>query len=284
MKLLTNKRCIIGEGPIWNEREQKLYFTNGFGNEICTYDLKTDKLSVRSLPFGVSAFAFDINNRLIVSHADGVHILNDDDSLSPIYDNTIFEIKHANDMKVGPDGAIYVGTQSEKRKGISDNINGKLYRISPGGNVKILLDGLLLSNGMEWSIDETKFYHTDSDTQIITEYVFDKTNGTIKFSGRQISVPGVDGFTIGKDGCLYVGCWGGGHIAIVGTATLKICDYLKLPTNIPTSCAFCGENMTVLAITPASYTANLAKDEAAGFTLLTEMKTKGRHPYLFGAK
>ena len=184
MKILTNKRCIIGEGPIWNEREQKLYFTNGFGNEICTYDFKTDKLSVRSLPFGVSAFAFDINNRLIISHAGGVHILNEDDSLSSIYDNTNFEIKYANDMKVGPDGAIYDGTQSEKRKGISDKINGKLYRISPRGNVKILLDGLLLSNGMEWSIDETKFYHTDSDTQIIKEYDFDKENGTIKFSGR----------------------------------------------------------------------------------------------------
>lgn len=284
MKILTDKRCIIGEGPIWNEREQKLYFTNGFGNEICTYDFTTDKVSVRALPFGIAAFAFDIYDRLIISHAGGVHILNEDDSLSPIYDNEKFEIKYANDMKVGPDGAVYVGTQSEKRKGISDKINGKLYRISPGGNVKVLLDGLLLSNGMEWSIDETKFYHTDSDTQIIKEYNFDKENGAISFSSRQILVPGVDGFTIGKDGYLYIGCWGGGHIAIVDTATLKICDYLKLPTNIPTSCAFCGENMDVLAITTASYTANLAEDKAAGFTLLQEIKTKGRHPYLFGAK
>ena len=93
MKILTDKRCIIGEGPIWNEREKKLYFTNGLGNEICTYGFTTHKVSARSLPFGVSAFAFDINNRLIVSHAGGVHILNEDDSLSPIYDNEKFEIK-----------------------------------------------------------------------------------------------------------------------------------------------------------------------------------------------
>ena len=284
MKILDNKRCIIGEGPIWNSKEKRLYFTNGFGKEICTYDFATDKVSVRALPFGVSAFAFDIDNRLIISHAGGVHILREDDSLSPIYDNEKFKIEYANDMKVGPDGAIYVGTQSEKRKGISDKIDGKLYRISPDGDVRVLLGGLLLSNGMDWSVDERKFYHTDSDTQIIKEYDFDKTRGVITYSGRQISVPGVDGFTIGKDGYLYIGCWGGGHIAIVDTSTFEICDYTSLPANIPTSCAFCGDNMDILAITTASYTADLKEDKNAGFTLLKEMKKQGRLPYLFGAK
>ncbi|MBQ8321981.1 MAG: SMP-30/gluconolactonase/LRE family protein [Clostridia bacterium] len=282
MKILTDKRCIIGEGPIWSEKEQKLYFTNGFGNEICTYDFTTDKVSVRALPFGISSFAFDINNRLIISHEGGVHILNDSGSISQIYDHTKFEIKHANDMKVGPDGAIYVGTQSEKRKGISDKIDGKLYRISSDGSVRVLLDGLLLSNGMEWSIDETKFYHTDSDTQIIKEYSFDKASGAITYSGRQIAVLGVDGFTIGKDGRLYVGCWGGGHIAVVDTSSLEICDYIDIPTQIPTSCSFCGENMDILAITTASFGADIKDDKNAGFTIVKKSKTVGRLPYLFG--
>lgn len=285
MKILSRKRCKLGEGPIWNEKEQKLYYTNGYGaNELCIYDIKTEALNTRKLPFGAAAYAFDIENRLIVSHAGGVHILNDDDTLTPIYDNEIYKIEFANDMKVGPDGAIYVGTQSRKRKKLSDDIDGKLYRIAPNGEVSVLLDGLLLSNGMDWSVDERKFYHTDSDTQIVKEYDFDKANGAISFSGRQISVPGVDGFTIGADGLLYVGCWGGGHIAIVDTSSLTICDYINLPTNIPTSCAFCGENMNVLAITTASYTADLEEDKNAGFTLLKEMKIQGRPPYLFGAK
>ena len=173
-EILSSKRCKLGEGPIWNVREQRLYCTNGYGaNELCIYDVVTDKLTVRKLPFGVAAYAFDTQGRLIISHAEGVHILNDDDTLTPIYDNNLYKIDFANDMKVGPDGAIYVGTQSRKRKKISDDIDGKLYRISTEGEVDILLDGLLLSNGMEWSIDETKFYHTDSGTQIIKEYFFD---------------------------------------------------------------------------------------------------------------
>ena len=44
MKILSKKRCNLGEGPIWNEKEQKLYFTNGYGaNELCIYDIKNKK-------------------------------------------------------------------------------------------------------------------------------------------------------------------------------------------------------------------------------------------------
>ena len=283
MKILTDKRCNIGEGPIWNDKEQKLYYTNGFGgNEICTYDFKTQTASARPLPFGVAAFAFDTQNRLIVSHVNGVHILNDDNSFTPIYDNEKYKIQFANDMKVGPDGAIYVGTQSGKRKGVSDKIDGKLYRISSSGEVEILLDDLILSNGMEWSMDETKFYHTDSDTHVIKEYHFDKNTGKIRFTGRQVCVEGVDGFTIGQDNRLYVACWGRGHVAVVELANMQVVEYIPTPCSIPTSCGFCGENMDILAITTASYTANLEKDKNAGFTLLQKMNVTGRKIWRFG--
>lgn len=281
MKLLTQKRCIIGEGPIWNKREKKLYFTNGFGNEICIYDFQTNNVNVRSLPFNGVAFAFNTENRLIVSHASGTHFLNDDNSLSPIYDTSKYQIKYANDMKVGPDGAIYVGTQSEKRLRISNKINGKLYRISPNGEVDTLLDNLTLSNGMEWSIDETKFYHTDSATSIIKEYDFDKLTGKINFTGRQVCVDGVDGFTIGKNNNLYVGCWGEKHIAVVDSKYFQIINHIPLPCTIPTSCGFCGKNMDILAITTASYTVDITQDQNAGFTILKKLNVKGRPPYLY---
>lgn len=252
-KVLDTKRCKLGEGPIWNARENKLYYTNGYGaSEVCIFDITTETLSVRKLPFDAAAYAFNTTNRLIISHVDGVHTLNDDDTLKPIYDNNLHKINFANDMKVGPDGAIYVGTQSRKRKKLSDDIDGKLYRISPEGDVKILIDGLLLSNGMEWSIDEKKFYHTDSDTGIIKEYNFDNSSGDIEFTGREVYVPGVDGFTIGYDQRLYIGCWGQGHISVVNTETMCVEEEIKIPVNIPTSCCFCGEQMDILAITSVS--------------------------------
>ena len=282
MKILSEKRCNIGEGPIWNEKEKRLYYTNGAGgNELCIYDPKTEVLTARSLPFGVAAYAFTKENGLIVSHAGGVDILNPDQTLTPLYDKACCDIRYANDMKVGPDGRIYVGTQSSKRKGISEAIDGKLYSIDRQGNVRILLDGLRLSNGMEWSLDEKRFYHTDSDTGIIREYFFDKESGDIAFSGREVAVCGVDGFTIGEDGCLYVGCWGQGHVAVVDTETLTVKSFIDIPAKIPTSCGFMGEGMEHLAVTTADWGSDLEKDPNAGFTVIMKMKTHGRLPYLF---
>ena len=282
MKLICNHRCIIGEGPIWNEKEKRLYYTNGMGgNEICMLDIYTGELKTRPVDIGVAAFAFTKDNRLIVSRRDGVFILDKDNTTKELYDTTKIEISLANDMKVGPDGRIYVGTQSGKRAGISDETNGKLYSIDKNGNVRVLLNNLLLSNGLEWSIDEKRFYHTDSDTQIIKEYDFDKLNGEISFTGREIIVPGVDGFTIDNNDKLYVGCWGKGHVAVVDTLSMSVVEHIPVPAMIPTSCGFAGNNMKMLTVVTASFTADLTKDKNAGSTVMEKMNIGGRKSYLF---
>jgi len=48
VKVLNEKRCIIGEGPIWNEKEQALYFTNGFQKEVCIYNFMTEQMHMRT--------------------------------------------------------------------------------------------------------------------------------------------------------------------------------------------------------------------------------------------
>lgn len=283
MKILSKKRCIIGEAPIWNPFDNKLYHVNGYGaNEICCIDLETKKNTVRKLDFGVAAIGFSIKNDMLISCSDGAFILNADGTRKPLYDMSKYEIKYGNDAKVGPDGRFYIGTQSSKRKGVGDAIDGKLYSIDKNGEVKILLDGLILSNGFDWSMDEKHFYHTDSDTEIIKEYNFDKEKGAISFTGRQIKVPGVDGFTIDQNDFLYVACWGYGHITVIDTADMQIKKYIEVPAKIPASCAFVGNDMEKLVIVTATLGADLEKDKNAGYTFICDTNTKGRKPYLFG--
>ena len=284
MKILTNKRCYIGESPIWNEREEKLYFTNGKEREVCAYDVQTDVLTVRRVPAWVSAVAFTEDNRLILSHTGGVHILGNNDELIPLYNEEKHPIKYAGDMKVGPDGALYVGTISEKFRGVSEKADGKLYRISPYGEVEILQDGLLLPNGLEWSMDEKKFYHADSGASCIQEYFFDKESGKIRISGRQVRVEGVDGLTIGANGSLFVSCAWKKYIAVIDGETLTVTRCIPFSDTFPMSCAFCGQDMDVLAVTTASDTADLTINPNAGFTVLTKQATTGRKPYLFKGK
>ena len=282
MKIISNKRCVIGEGPVWNEKEGLLYYTNGMEKEICMLDVYTGELKIRPVEIGVAAMAFTKDNRLIVSRHDGVFILNKDNTREKLYDVTKTKIRFANDMKVGPDGSIYVGTQSGRRAGISDKIDGKLYRIDKTGNVHILLENLGLSNGLEWSIDEKYFYHTDSDTHTIKEYSFDKISGNIEFTGRMVKVEGVDGLTINRNNDILAACWGKGHIAVVDTTEFKIKSYIDIPAGIPASCAFSGNNMEFLAVVTACFGADTQTDVNAGFTFVCETNDCGRTPYLFG--
>ena len=281
MEILCDKKCIIGESPVWNEFNEKLYQTNGFGNEIVIIDIFSKEVTLRSLPFGVAAIAFSKNGDMLISKRDGAFILNDDNSLTPLYDTKKHEIKYGNDAKVGPDGRFYVGTMSSKRKGVGEEIDGKLYSIDNYGNVKTVLDGLILSNGFDWSMDEKRLYHTDSDTGIIKEYDFDKNTGDISFTGRQIKVPGVDGFTIDKNDFLYVACWGQSHIAVVDTKTMQTIEYIPVPAKIPASCCFAGKNMENLIIVTANYDETVKFDTHAGKTFIKNTTTFGRKPYLF---
>jgi sugar lactone lactonase YvrE len=74
MKQLTQKRCIVGEGPIWNDREELLYFVNGIDNEICTYDPATDTIKSYPQAVGVAAIAFSKDGRMLVTRADGAFL------------------------------------------------------------------------------------------------------------------------------------------------------------------------------------------------------------------
>lgn len=282
MKILSSKRCIIGEGPVWCAREGKLYHVNGAEKEICILDITTGESQIRKLTCGIAALAFGQKGELLISNWSGAFFLSADGTTRPMYDPSKFQILYGNDAKVGPDGRFYIGTQSARRMKQGDAIDGKLYCIDPGGAVTVLLDGLKISNGFDWSMDCQRFYHTDSDTHTIREYAFDSDTPSLTFTGRQINVPGVDGFTIDQNDRIYAACWGKGHIAVVDTKTMEIIDHIPVPAQIPASCGFAGENMDQLVVTTANWNSDLAQDPNAGFTFIHDTDTQGRPPFLFG--
>lgn len=276
MEVLSNKRCVIGEGPIWNATEGKLYYVNAFADEVCTWE-PGGRETVRKYDFSVGAMGFCKDGRMLASCTDGVFYLNEDGSRTLLAEAPVY----CNDAKVGPDGRFYVGTQSRKRLGISEAVDGCFYSIDRDGCVKMLLTGLLLSNGFDWSVDERFLYHTDSDTHTIREYAFDKVTGNIAYTGREVSVPGVDGLTVGQDGSIYAACWGRAHVAVVDCRTMTVTRHMDTPVNIPVSCCFMGKDMGRLVITSAAY-GKEADAPLAGCTFIADVGTTGRKPYLFG--
>ena len=277
MQRMGDKPCFIGEGPVWNACENRLYFVDPIESEIVRVDWDTTEVERLPVASAASSFAFTTDDRLLVATKQGVCYRETDGSLSVLSEQAS-AIRYANDGKAGPDGAFYVGTQSEKRMGVSGKINGKLYRVSPNGDVTVLLDGLILSNGMDWSPDGTRFYHTDSDTSLLREYTFQ--NGAITFTGREVSITGIDGLTVAADGRIYVACWGKGQIAVVDPVTFTVTDTVFTPCDIPASCCFAGKDLHDLAVVSADY--HNLNDEVQGYLYRKPMPCCGKQPYIFG--
>lgn len=280
MECISNYHCYIGEGPIWNDRDALLYHVNGGTDEIIIIDPSREAAAVQNMKQQISSMAFTDDNRMIVATQDavGIYTVN---GIVPLYSGTE-TICYANDGKVGPDGRFYVGTQSRARLKLSDAVDGKLYSIDAAGSLRILLDGLILSNGMDWNMAENKFYHTDSALNIIKEYEFDKISGEIMETGRSVHLKGVDGFTIDQKDVIWATCWGAGAVAAIDTNSMQIIDQVDIPAKIPASCAFYGKDMEYLAIVTAKYNLSLEVDPMAGCTFSQRMKTPGRIPYRFG--
>lgn len=58
MEILNNVRTIIGEGPVWNDKEQKLYYVNPYESEYRIIDVYTKETEYIKTDVPVSAIAF----------------------------------------------------------------------------------------------------------------------------------------------------------------------------------------------------------------------------------
>ena len=72
-----------------------------------------------------------------------------------------------------PDGRFYCGSMAyDKRPGA-----GALYRLDPDRSVRVVLDGVTISNGLDWSPDGTLAYYNDTDTFRVDVFDYDRDAG-----------------------------------------------------------------------------------------------------------
>lgn len=63
--------------------------------------------------------------------------------------------------------------------GIVESKKGTLVSLGPQKTIKTHLTGVDISNGLTWSLDNKKFYYIDTPKDVVEEFDFDITNGTI---------------------------------------------------------------------------------------------------------
>jgi len=248
--------CHLGEGPVWNVQQQKLFWTDIFKQEILVYNPDTKSSKVfRKGNLKVGGFAFTHSGAIVLCTDRGIYTLSINSEGLPNGEPTLlFEIPMVqnemfNDITVDPEGRIFAGTLSR-----SDFKNGTLYRLEKGKNPVVVLNNLHCSNGMTFSIDEKQFFHTDSTLYRITKYDYNRKTGEISnpivyFQGTpEIGSP--DGITLDSENHIWAAFWGGACVRRLDTSG-KVVAELSLPVKQPSSVMFGGNNLEELYITSA---------------------------------
>ena len=156
-----------------------------------------------------------------------------------------------NDGACDPQGRFWAGTLAEdKHEG-----GGALYRLDRNGRTELILRGLTISNGLDWSPDGGTIYLADSGQRVVHAFAFDAELGTIS-DGRVLidaadEVGAPDGLTVDAQGDLWVAMFGGGRVRRYSPEG-ELRDELLVPAKETTSCAFAGPGLNRLYVTTAT--------------------------------
>jgi sugar lactone lactonase YvrE len=194
-----------------------------------------------------------------------------------------------NDGKCDAHGRFWAGTVGIREDGLAADRAGSLYCLDTDGGVRRVLEGVSLSNGMDWSVDGRRFYYVDSRAGGIDMFVFDVDSGTLgdrrRFTDLEFSpeVAFVDGICLDSDGGLWAAIWGTGEVRRYAPSG-ELDTAISVPVTQPTSCAFAGDALDVLVITSARRglsPAQLDREPHAGSVFCCRPGRTGvpAHPY-----
>jgi sugar lactone lactonase YvrE len=248
---LIDTPLAVGEGIVWDERGNCLWFVDILAPALFRLDPATRDLKRWEMPAAIGSFGLCTDGRLIVALRTGVHFFDPQSGAFEFLVHPEPDIagNRLNDGKVGPDGCFWVGSMDDRPE---KEPVAALYRVTPKGISTKVADGLTVSNGLAWSADGRTLFHSDSRQRWIAAYDFDPATGAT--SNRRVirtmteAEGRPDGAAADADGFYWsagvsAGCLN--RIAPNGTINRKI----AVPAPAPTMPCFGGPGLRTMYVT-----------------------------------
>jgi len=246
---LALPRCSVGEGPVWDEAEQALYYIDILEKRVMRWDPVSGDHRHWIVPEMIGSMALRERGGAIVALPDGLHALDlDSCEVTPF---AVFQppdpaIQLA-DGKVDRAGRFVFGTSHRRAK---EPIGG-LWSLGIDGEIAQLDEGMILGNGPCFSPDDSTLYHADSMRQTIFAYDYDLVSGLAcnrrVFFDSTAYGPIPDGATVDAAGDLWVAiCEGGVVLRLSPDGKVKLA--IDMPTRLPASCMFFGSELDRLFV------------------------------------
>jgi sugar lactone lactonase YvrE len=270
---------ILGESPIWHEREQALYWVDVRRPAIRRLDHASGQVDTWMMPDLIGSIAFAESGLLLVALADRIALFEPATEKVETLASPPARIPdhRFNDGRCDRQGRFWVGTMHN----ITRAPEGVLYRLDrERGELVAAKSGICIPNSLAWSPDGRTMYFADSLRYAIFSFDFDPVSGEIcnERTFAETRAPGFpDGSTVDAEGYLWnaeFNSWRVVRYAPDG----RIDRLIELPAERPTCCAFGGPNLDILYVTTASQwmtESELTAQPMAGALLAIDMDVPG---------
>jgi L-arabinonolactonase len=279
VRCVANPRALVGEGPVWDDGRQVLWWIDVKDPRLFRYDPAGGANREFVMPERIGCIALRAGGGLIGAFMSGFKWIDPDKgAITPIVSPEPDRPGNRfNDGKCDRRGRLFAGTMDNAEF----DCTGTLYRLDPDLSVHVMVTDVHLSNGLGWSPDDRTLYYTDSLRRTIWAYDYDLDMGDIanrRVFARVPDAAGVpDGLCVDAQGGVWSAHWGGWRLTRYAPDG-QIDRVVELPVPQPSCPAFGGPDLDVLYVSSAAIEmtpADFAKAPDGGGLFTLEVGVRG---------
>jgi sugar lactone lactonase YvrE len=260
-----------GEGPVWSARWGGLRWVDMLAGDVlslqddgsvCRRHVAQVVAALR--PRSRGGAVLGIERGFALEDADGVVT-----PLDPLWDGDDVRM---NEGACDPEGRFYCGSMAyDQQRGAAS-----LYRLDPDGTTHTVLEGVTVSNGLDWSPDGSRAYYDDTDTHRVDVFDYAPDTGlTRRRPFAEIPDGGrPDGLTVDADGGIWVALADRGAVWHF-TADGRHDEVVELPARKVTACTFGGPQLDQLFITTSREGLQPGEQPLAGALFRADVGLRG---------
>lgn len=279
-ELVVDLPCLTGEGPLWNQRDRKVYWVDIPPGRLYRFDPETGEHAVvYQHSAAIGGYTFQADGSVLLFCARGQILRWCDEEITTVVEEVPEEADgRFNDVIAGPDGHVFCGTMP------TANGKARLYRLELDGTLTTLFDDIGLSNGFGFSPDNRTLYHTDTNGGVIYRVGYELGTGEVSNREVLVNVPegeGLpDGMAVDAEGAIWSARWDG-HAIYKYSDEGELQGMVPFPVRKVSSLTFGGDDLGMAYVTTAGgEDRGEAEGPQAGSLFRIELGVTGRPAFL----
>ncbi|HJS98184.1 MAG TPA: SMP-30/gluconolactonase/LRE family protein [Terriglobales bacterium] len=256
---------LCGEGPLWDDQKQILYWTDIDGKKFYRLLWKEHRHELVHDGFQVNGACLQQNGGFLVTNSSGVWLWSPPSKPMLLASEAEGQECVLNDCIADPEGRVYSGSYHYIPGGVA--APSFLFRIDNDGSVHIADEGIQFSNGLAFSPDCGTLYFSDSVARCIYAYQWHRETGSLSNRRVFIRLPREQGFpdglTVDAEGFIWCAHWFGACITRYDPDG-KLERRIAIPATQTSSLAFGGPDLNVIFVTSASLN-NMLEEAPPGY-------------------